>query len=100
MNQQPGPSDSVTPRVTFKTASDIEILPTVVGSSDEAAQFQIIIKRNDGLYRFLSILNTVLSIIGVLMIVATFFAVCYGVIMITEAFDTVTIISNQSTTPS
>jgi hypothetical protein len=96
MNQQPASSDPVTPRLTFRSASDIEILPTVVGQSDDAAQFQIIIKRNDGLYRFLSILNTVLSIFGVLVVVATFFAVCYGVIMITEAFDTVTIISNQN----
>jgi hypothetical protein len=64
-------------------------------ASQRPTQYNIVIKRNDALYRTLSILNSVLSVIGVLVIVATFVTVCYGVMMISEVFDTVTIIQNQ-----
>jgi hypothetical protein len=63
-----------------------------------APQYNIVVKRNDALYRTLSIINTILSIIGVLMIVATFCAVCYGIMMVSEVFETVNIIKNQQFT--
>ena len=47
-------------------------------------QYNIIIKRNDGLYKTLSVLNTVFSILAVLLIVATFITVFYSLITITE----------------
>jgi len=63
-----------------------------------APQYNIVVKRNDALYRTLSIINTILSIIGVLMIVATFCAVCYGIMMVSEVFETVNVIKNQQFT--
>lgn len=58
-------------------------------------QYHIVVKRNDALYKTLNIINTTLSVVGVLTIVATFAFVCYGLLMMTEVFETVQIIKNQ-----
>lgn len=52
-------------------------------------QYRIIVKRDDGLYRALHIINTLFSIIGVLLIVAIFGMVFYSLITITEVSEIV-----------
>lgn len=52
-------------------------------------QYKIIVKRNDNLYRILNIMNTVFSIIAVLLIAAIFAMVFYGLVTITEVAEMV-----------
>ena len=65
------------------------------GQGQSTTQYNIVVKRNDMLYRTLSMLNTVLSIFGVMMVIATFLGVCYGLVMMTQVLETVQIIQNQ-----
>lgn len=58
-------------------------------------QYHIVVKRNDALYKTLNIINTTLSVVGVLTVAATFVFVCYGMVMITEVFETVNVIKEQ-----
>jgi hypothetical protein len=67
-----------------------------VGNYGQATtQYNIVVKRNDMLYKTLNILNTVLSIFGVIMIIGTFLSVCYGLVMMTQVLETVQVIQNQ-----
>lgn len=52
-------------------------------------QYQIIVKRNDNLFKVLNILNTMFSIIAVLLIAAIFAMVFYGLVTITEVAEMV-----------
>lgn len=58
-------------------------------------QYHIIVKRNDILYRVLSFLNTLFSILGVLLILATFVMVCYSVVVLSQVVDVVETIKTQ-----
>ena len=58
-------------------------------SAKSNAQYHIIVKRNDGLYKTLSILNTVFSILAVLLIVVMFIMVFYSLMTITEVAEIV-----------
>lgn len=59
------------------------------GSESLKPQYQVVMKRNDGLYKTLHILNTIVSIIGVLLIAAIFGMVFYGLVTITEVAEIV-----------
>lgn len=58
-------------------------------------QYHIVVKRNDMLYRVLNFINTMFSILGVLMIVATFVMVCYSVVVLSQVVDVVEVIRTQ-----
>jgi hypothetical protein len=74
--------------------------PKVDGTDGETlAQYRIVIKRNDALYKTLSIINTMLSVVGVLLIAATFCAVFYGIIVLSEVNETVNLLQNSNPTP-
>lgn len=57
--------------------------------TDSQPQYHIIVKRNDGLYKMLHIMNTTFSIFAVLMIVAIFIMVFYSLVTITEVAEIV-----------
>ncbi len=77
--------------------------PTYVDVTEQALfapapsqpQYHIMVKRNDLLYRVLSFLNTIFSILGVLLILATFIMVCYGVVVLSQVVEVVEVIKNQ-----
>lgn len=62
-------------------------------------QFHIIVKRDDGIYKTLHIMNTVFSILAVLMIVMTFIMVFYSLVTITEVSQMVTQIKEHNALP-
>lgn len=62
-------------------------------------QFQIIVKRDDGLYKTLHAMNTVFSILAVLMIVMTFIMVFYSLVTITEVSNMVSQIKEHNALP-
>lgn len=62
-------------------------------------QFQIIVKRDDNLYRTLNAMNTVFSIFAVLMIVLTFIMVFYSLVTITEVSNMVSQIKEHNALP-
>lgn len=62
-------------------------------------QFHIIVKRDDGFYKTLHAMNTVFSILAVLMIVMTFIMVFYSLITITEVSHMVSEIKDHNALP-
>lgn len=62
-------------------------------------QFHIIVKRDDSLYKTLHIMNTVFSILAVLMIVMTFIMVFYSLVTITEVSNMVSQIKEHNALP-
>lgn len=62
-------------------------------------QFQIIVKRDDGLYKTLHVMNTVFSILAVIMIVMTFVMVFYSLVTITEVSNMVSQIKEHNALP-
>ena len=64
-----------------------------------SAQFHIIVKRDDSLYRMLHVMNTVFSILAVLMIVMTFIMVFYSLVTITEVSNMVSQIKEHNALP-
>lgn len=73
----------------FDASEDILFNDTPVQGSVAQAntQYHIIVKRNDGLYKTLSVLNTIFSILAVLLIAITFIMVCYSLLTITEVAE-------------
>lgn len=72
-------------------------IPQFTAEAKSEPQFQIMMKRDDGLYRTLNTLNTVFSIFAVLMIVATFVMVFYSLVAITEVSEMVSQIQEHNT---
>jgi hypothetical protein len=65
--------------------------------NDPQPTYHIIVKRNDGLYKTLHIMNTLFSILAVLMIVATFVMVFYSLVTITEVAEIVNQVKEHNT---
>lgn len=65
------------------------VVPANTTAAQGQPQFHIVVKRNDGLYKTLNVLNTVFSILAVLLIVVTFIMVFYSLITITEVAEMV-----------
>jgi hypothetical protein len=72
------------------------VVPDFNNEAKSQPQFHIIVKRDDGLYKTLNILNTVFSILAVLLIVATFVLVFYSLITITEVSEMVSHIKEHN----
>lgn len=59
-------------------------------------QYTITVKRNDNLYKTLSLMNTLFSIISVLLIIAVFGLVVYSLVTITEVAEVVSQIKEHN----
>lgn len=85
---------------TFGAAEEPANIPMVAADQTSlperhTKQSNVVIKRDDSMYRTLNTINTVVNVCGVLLIAAVFVTVCYGAIMMSEVVTNIEIIRNQ-----